>query len=199
MSTDFHTRILELRKERGLKQKEAAQLLGISQALLSHYENGIRECGLDFVRKCAEFYGVSCDYLLGASDKRVNSSLFSGNRAVYNEYADILSRAVNELFDCACEISDEQNRKNFFLMVGFFVYRQFSLLAHMGCIGSDNFELPIMDANILSATGMRTTEMKLLHKKNEAADGNGLQLSEQALKFIGDIEKILKEKIDIFD
>lgn len=59
--------LAELRKARGLSQKEAAAKLGISQALLSHYEKGIRECGQGFLIKAADFYGVSCDYLLGRS------------------------------------------------------------------------------------------------------------------------------------
>lgn len=59
-----------LRRERGISQKQAARDLEISQALLSHYEKGIRECGLDFVVKVADYYNVSCDYLLGrAADK----------------------------------------------------------------------------------------------------------------------------------
>lgn len=44
--------------------------MGISQALLSHYEKGIRECGLDFLVKAAEYYDVSCDYLLGRTVQR---------------------------------------------------------------------------------------------------------------------------------
>ncbi len=44
--------------------------MGISQALLSHYEKGIRECGLDFLVKTAEYYDVSCDYLLGRTVQR---------------------------------------------------------------------------------------------------------------------------------
>lgn len=55
----------ELRKAKGISQKEASAKLGISQALLSHYEKGIRECGLGFLVRAADFYGVSCDYLLG--------------------------------------------------------------------------------------------------------------------------------------
>ena len=35
-----------------------------------HYEKGIRECGLDFVVKVADYYNVSCDYLLGRSAER---------------------------------------------------------------------------------------------------------------------------------
>lgn len=50
--------------------KQAAEDLGVSQALLSHYEKGIRECGLDFVVRVADYYNVSCDYLLGRSAER---------------------------------------------------------------------------------------------------------------------------------
>jgi transcriptional regulator with XRE-family HTH domain len=70
MNGDFPRLLTLLRKETGLSQKNAAQQLGISQALLSHYEKGIRECGLDFIIRAANFYGVSCDYLLGRSPDR---------------------------------------------------------------------------------------------------------------------------------
>lgn len=70
MNTYFPRIITMLRKERGLSQKQAAEELGISQALLSHYEKGIRECGLDFICKAADYYDVSCDYLLGRSPHR---------------------------------------------------------------------------------------------------------------------------------
>ena len=50
-----------LRKEKGVTQRKAAEDLGVSQALLSHYEKGIRECGLDFVVRSADYYHVSCD------------------------------------------------------------------------------------------------------------------------------------------
>lgn len=67
---EFNRIITLLRKERGVTQKQAAEELGVSQALLSHYEKGIRECGLEFVVKVADYYGVSCDYLLGRSPER---------------------------------------------------------------------------------------------------------------------------------
>ena len=49
MAMEFNRIITLLRKERGITQKQAAADLGISQAQLSHYEKGIRECGLEFV------------------------------------------------------------------------------------------------------------------------------------------------------
>ena len=65
MVSSFPRTLTLLRKERGISQKEAAAELQVSQALLSHYEKGVRQCGLDFVVRAADFYNVSCDYLLG--------------------------------------------------------------------------------------------------------------------------------------
>ena len=65
MNSDFPRIIALQRKERHISQKKAAADLGISQALLSHYEKGIRECSLDFLVRIANYYNVSCDYLLG--------------------------------------------------------------------------------------------------------------------------------------
>ena len=75
MNADFPRILTLLRKEKGISQKTAAGDLGISQALLSHYEKGIRECGLDFLVRTADYYGVSCDYLLGRSPDRSGTTL----------------------------------------------------------------------------------------------------------------------------
>lgn len=70
MNNYFPRMITLLRKEKRISQKQAAKELEISQALLSHYEKGIRECGLEFLVKIAAYYGVSCDYLLGKTNVR---------------------------------------------------------------------------------------------------------------------------------
>lgn len=75
MIADFPRILTLLRKERGISQKQAAADLKVSQALLSHYEKGIRECGLDFVVRSADYYGVSCDYLLGRSPERTGAKI----------------------------------------------------------------------------------------------------------------------------
>ena len=64
-----------LRREKKISQGAAAGDLGVSQALLSHYENGLREPGLSFVVRAADYYGVSCDYLLGRSMARDGSAV----------------------------------------------------------------------------------------------------------------------------
>ena len=60
----------KLRRERGLSQRQAALELGVSQALLSHYETDAREPKLEFVMKVSEFYGVTTDYILGRTKER---------------------------------------------------------------------------------------------------------------------------------
>jgi len=40
---------------------------------LSHYEKGIRECGLNFLTRAAKFYNVSTDYMLGISKNKQNN------------------------------------------------------------------------------------------------------------------------------
>ena len=62
MSSEFSRTLSLLRRERGVSQRTAAGDLGISQALLSHYENGAREPGLSFVCRACDYYGVSADY-----------------------------------------------------------------------------------------------------------------------------------------
>lgn len=65
MREEFAKNLAQLRQRSGISQREAAQALQVSQALLSHYEKGIREPGLDFVVRAADYYKVSADELLG--------------------------------------------------------------------------------------------------------------------------------------
>ncbi len=65
----FQETLSALRRERKLSQRQVSADLGISQALLSHYENGAREPGLDFVRRACDYYEVTADYLLCRSDE----------------------------------------------------------------------------------------------------------------------------------
>lgn len=96
MNKDFSRLITLLRKERKLSQKQAAADLKISQALLSHYEKGIRECGLDFVVRIADYYDVSCDYLLGRTPERTGATLTIKDIPEFVEN-DIVSSAANPI------------------------------------------------------------------------------------------------------
>ena len=87
MSSDFSRSLTLLRKEKGVSQRSVAKDLGISQALLSHYENGIREPGLAFVIKACDYYGVSADFLLGRTLTRDGTTIVDAE-ALYDYSAE---------------------------------------------------------------------------------------------------------------
>lgn len=61
-------RLVELRKERGLSQKEVAKMLGIDRSNYSKYELGKLEVNPAMIRKLTEIYNVSADYIIGIKD-----------------------------------------------------------------------------------------------------------------------------------
>ena len=69
---DFCANLARLRREKGVSQRKAASDLHISQALLSHYENGAREPGLAFVCRACDYDGVTADFLLGRTAASVS-------------------------------------------------------------------------------------------------------------------------------
>ncbi len=79
MNADFSRSLALLRQEKGISQRQAAAELGISQALLSHYENGAREPGLNFVVKACDFYNVSADFLLGRTLSRDGTTILDAD------------------------------------------------------------------------------------------------------------------------
>ena len=93
-TSEFSRTLSLLRQERGVSQRTAASDLGISQALLSHYENGIREPGLSFVVKACDYYHVSADFILGRTLSRDGSMLSSEEVLEAAEPGNILQGSV---------------------------------------------------------------------------------------------------------
>lgn len=63
-------RISELRKEKDLTQNGLAEELGITRSSLSLYELDSREPDYDLLKKMADYFGCSTDYLLGKTPTR---------------------------------------------------------------------------------------------------------------------------------
>ena len=93
MAREFSDTLSALRKARGLSQRTAAADLHISQALLSHYENGAREPGLAFVCRACDYYGVSADYLLGRTEESGGGRAAAELRALTGELRVLPERA----------------------------------------------------------------------------------------------------------
>ena len=108
MKANFATVLSNLRRESNLSQKKAADCLGISQALLSHYENGVREPKLDFIAKACDFYGVTTDYILGRTSERSQAGVtIPARRADERLIAGTASLLVNMLVAIGDEALDE--------------------------------------------------------------------------------------------
>ncbi len=58
-------RIFELRKSRGITQKQFGELFGLAESTISLYEAGKRQPDYTTLSKIADYFGVSIDYLLG--------------------------------------------------------------------------------------------------------------------------------------
>ncbi len=65
-------RIKQLRKEKGLSQAQLAKEVGISNQIISFYENNKREPKIETWQALADFFNVSVPYLQGIEDKRNN-------------------------------------------------------------------------------------------------------------------------------
>ena len=64
----FAERLKELRAETGIGQNKLAEILGLSNASISYWENCKQEPSASAIYKLAKFFKVSSDYLLGISD-----------------------------------------------------------------------------------------------------------------------------------
>ncbi len=139
----YSERLVELRTEKGLSQKAAAVDLGVSQALLSHYEKGIREFNLDFLCRIAEYYNVTTDYVLGRTDSRTGldstvledkaEDAFFNTRTIYR--AAILS---HERMNAGSSVAGESAD----LLYAITIYRTLFAAAQKGYIPKRWFTFP---------------------------------------------------------
>ena len=67
----FGTRLKSARIDAGYTQTYVAELLGLSQSVIARYENDIREPDLTTLKRLADFYSVSTDWLLGTIGKNI--------------------------------------------------------------------------------------------------------------------------------
>ena len=61
-------KIADLRKEKGLSQRQLAKEIGTSQANLSRWEQGLNEPSIIECWKLADFFEVSIDVLCGRNE-----------------------------------------------------------------------------------------------------------------------------------
>lgn len=151
MASDFSRTLALLRREKKISQRTAAGDLAVSQALLSHYENGLREPGLSFVVRAADYYGVSCDYLLGRSMARDGSAV-PAERMETHADAQQQKKAVVEAASLLLELAEQTGSgqlpkeiESYFSIVVYKAYRYLYMADPTGVegvfrAGRDQFE-----------------------------------------------------------
>ncbi len=65
MKYEIRYKIKELRKEKGLTQKQLAELLNKSKTAYASWEQGLSEPGVNDLRKLCKIFEISADDLLG--------------------------------------------------------------------------------------------------------------------------------------
>lgn len=64
----LNQRIRILRQARGLSQVELAKILGVTKQSVSNWENDNIQPSIEMLKRIAQTFGVSADYLLGLDD-----------------------------------------------------------------------------------------------------------------------------------
>lgn len=178
-NSKFAAILSQLRKERGCSQKKTAVDLGISQALLSHYEKGIRECGLDFVIKCSEYYGVTTDYLLGISNSRygIDEENLFGAASGSGEGASLstISQATKLLLEIASASTDEKETaqyiNDYYMLC---IYRGALTLAKSGKLPQEMFRLDYSIGHELASAAISMLDARFVFMDDKSRTGEDL-------------------------
>lgn len=173
----FAGKLSQLRKERGISQKMAAGDLGISQALLSHYEKGIRECGLDFLIRCGAYYGVTTDYLLGVSENRngLDASYFSAAMDRDKQAMTSLSQATQILLNSAAAASQAGTTKYIRDYYTLSLYRGALCLAKSGILPKEMFKLDYTLGRELASAAIALQDAKFVFIEDKSRNGADLK------------------------
>ena len=62
-------RLREIRKENGISLKKLGEIVGVAESTMSLYENEKRQPDYETLKKLADYFNVTTDYLLGREDK----------------------------------------------------------------------------------------------------------------------------------
>ena len=71
---DFGERLRELLQDRNISQKEFANAIDIAPSTAGNYANGLREPDYRTLKRIAQYFHVSIDFLLGAECNEVENT-----------------------------------------------------------------------------------------------------------------------------
>lgn len=114
----FGERLVEARENKGYKQNEFAELVGITPTRLNYWEKDKREPDVSMIKKMSLLLEVSCDWLMGNDDVSPNNfNVSNSEKTILNKYRslDVHGKtAVNSILDVEynrCQTSQEQEQE----------------------------------------------------------------------------------------
>lgn len=98
--------ISQLRKKAHISQKELGKIVGVAQNTICNWEKGNREPDNETLKRLADLFGVSVDYLLGRDS-------YISNQAPIPEYDNILKNEspIQDAYNNASPAIQEAVRK----------------------------------------------------------------------------------------
>jgi hypothetical protein len=176
-----------------MSQRAVAAELGVSQALLSHYENSQREPGLAFVVKAAEFYDVTTDYILGRTMGRDGHRLeipdFSSLRdntlkgsVLGTIQKNLVINSMSVIFDLADKTGNRTLLTQISEYLSLHIYKVFRYIYHFGNKNPPAmFKAPINRYQMLVQAEEALCEAKIADAL-ENGEGEPLPISNDQLK-----------------
>lgn len=90
-------RLLELRAEKAMSQRQMAKVLGISHGTYNNWKNGNTQPSIEQLIQISKFFDVSVDYLIGNSQDMESAA-----------FAKPLSKRETQLLTAFGSLSEEQ-------------------------------------------------------------------------------------------
>lgn len=88
---DFGKLLTQLRREKGVLQKDVAQHLHVTVATISNYEKGVHMPDLNTLIMLADYYDVSTDYLLQRTDYKSSIDVLNHHLSANYTVSDMLN------------------------------------------------------------------------------------------------------------
>jgi len=153
-------KILELRKQKGIKQEELAAELGVTAAAVSKWENGYTLPDVLMLCALADFFGVTTDDLLGRNKQMQYAVIVANEASLGHKIQTLAARFGIQTLGIYSQFAEAVE-----------LVRTDPSITHL-LLGNLGKSAPVIDLGIFSSSQSGGQEKKLIfyaeHSDNEA-------------------------------
>lgn len=107
--SNLSDRLKTLRTEKGIKQKDVANILGITTSAYGFYEQGKRTPTIEVLLSLSQYYKVSLDWLISGSDDFGDNLVISDDIEKYRKLNNIDKIKIEGMVDLKLVESSENH------------------------------------------------------------------------------------------